>query len=143
MMNYLLVAGGRNYENWEEFQKIVEANIPESWVNMSEIVIVEGGAHGTDEMAERFAKERGAMVKEFRADWVKYGRAAGPKRNDAMAKYIAENGGRALFFWDGRSKGTQDCIRSAKKRGLMVTIWNTLEGRYMEILGCKIERTVE
>lgn len=43
-------------------------------------------------------------IKKFRADWNKYGRSAGPRRNQEMAKYADE----LLLIWDGRSRGSKN-----------------------------------
>lgn len=112
MGNYILVAGSRNYVNAERLAKILEENVGD------EDTIVEGGVKGVDTMARQWAEARDIGVVEIRADWEKYGRAAGPKRNDAMTAFVAERGGRAVFIWDGKSKGTKQCINSAMKRGI-------------------------
>lgn len=125
-MEHLLVAGSRTFDDSETFGKIMQENLH------GETVIIEGGALGVDTMAREYAIRNGLEYVEIRPDWKRYGRAAGPKRNDAMTELAAEHGGRALFFWDGQSKGTAQCIRSAKKRGLAVKIWNTAECRYTE-----------
>ena len=125
---YLLVAGCRDFRDVGTFQSVLKDNIS----SMKDLVIIEGGAMGADELAKAFAVYYRVELVEIKADWEQYGRAAGPKRNDAMTKYAAEHGGRALFFWDGKSKGTANCIRSARKRGIPLRVWSIPEGRYME-----------
>lgn len=112
MGNYILVAGSRNFVDAEWLAKILAENVG------TDDTIVEGGAKGVDTMARQWAEARDIKVVEFKADWGKFGRAAGPKRNDAMTSFIAENGGKAVFIWDGESKGTKQCILSARKRGI-------------------------
>ena len=135
--SYFLIAGSRGYEDMDKFTAIVNENIHADTL-LYEVVIVEGGARGVDTMAKTYAKARGLQYIEIKPDWEKYGRAAGPKRNDEMTAFVAEkseginNKGTALFFWDGESKGTAQCIRSAKKRGITCRIWNTKTGEYME-----------
>ena len=128
-MKYLLIAGSRDFEDWGTFKKVVR-----EYIDGDErfTVIVEGGAAGSDMMAREYAEARGMKVEEFRPDWKQFGRAAGPKRNDMMVKFIKERNGTALYFWDGQSKGTKQCIESARRKGVPVTIWNTAEGRMME-----------
>lgn len=120
-MKYLLIAGSRTFNDLETFDKVTREVIGED----REITIVEGGAAGADSLAKDFANENGFPVMEFKPDWKKYGRAAGPKRNDAMVAFIKENGGKALYFWDEESKGTKQCIASAKKNGVHVVVWST------------------
>jgi len=128
-MKYLLIAGSRNYTDRDTFNRVTEEYIDSEDAST---VIVAGGAAGADELAKDYALEHGLQYIEFPADWEKYGRAAGPKRNDEMVKFIKEKNGTALYFWDGESKGTKHCIESARKNGIDVTIWDTAEGRFME-----------
>ena len=127
-MKYLLIAGSRNFEDWKIFEMVTREIIDG---DERFTVIVEGGASGADSMARRYAEENGMKAEEFRADWKQYGRAAGPKRNDEMVKYVAERNGTALYFWDGESKGTKQCIDSARRKGIDVTIWDTKKGGFM------------
>lgn len=128
--SYILIAGSRDFEDRNIFAGVLLKFMAENDPN-AEVVIVEGGARGVDTMAREFAKGNGLLFKEFKPEWNKYGRAAGPKRNDTMTEFVAEHNGRALFFWDGESKGTKQCIMSARKRGLPMQVWNTAEGRLM------------
>ncbi len=62
-------------------------------------------------MGERYAKENGFEVERYEADWKRFGRSAGPKRNLEMAKdcdYV-------ICFWDGKSRGTASMISYAKQ----------------------------
>ena len=54
----------------------------------------------------------------YPADWEKYGRAAGPKRN----KKIAEISDYIICFWDGKSIGTKSLLSFAEKYGKPVKI---------------------
>ena len=128
-MNYLLIAGSRDFDDAETFERVARDFIAG---NEAGTVIVEGGASGADSLARKYAEKNGMSYVEMKADWKKYGRAAGPKRNDTMTKYIADKDGQALFFWDRKSKGTEQCIKSAIKRGVPVSIWYTTEGRFSE-----------
>lgn len=53
-------------------------------------------------------------VTVFKADWNKHGKAAGPIRNGEMLK----DADMLIAFPGGR--GTEDCIRQAKKKGIPV-----------------------
>lgn len=125
---YLLVVGSRTFDDYDTMAKVMNENTPE----LEDLVIVEGGAKGADSMARAWANCCGVAFKEFKPNWGKYGKAAGLYRNIEMVEFIRENGGRALYFWDGKSKGTKQCIDSAKKLEVPVRVWNTEEGRYME-----------
>lgn len=112
MGTFVLVAGSRTFTNAERLAQILTENVG------NDDTIVEGGAKGVDTMAREWAEAHGIACREFRADWKRYGRAAGPKRNDEMTAFLAENGGRAVFIWDGESKGTRQCIKSAVMRDI-------------------------
>lgn len=117
MGKYILVAGSRSFDDAEQLARILGENVgPED-------TIVEGGAKGVDTMARQWAEARGIACVEIKADWARYGRAAGPKRNDAMTAFIKEKNGEAVFIWDGKSKGTQQCATSAKKRNISCRVY--------------------
>ena len=73
--------------------------------------IVSGGACGADTLAERYANEHDINLTVYPADWEKYGKSAGYKRNHT----IIENCDNVIAFWDGRSNGTYHSINLAKK----------------------------
>ena len=64
-------------------------------------------------MGERYAAENGFTVEIFMAEWDKYGRAAGPIRNEKMVD-IANL---VIAFWDGKSRGTKSLIKYAERAG--------------------------
>jgi hypothetical protein len=85
---------------------------------------VSGGARGADQLAEKYSSQIGIPIKVFPADWDKYGRSAGPRRNEQIVEYCD----RLIAFWDGKSKGTQYSIRLAKNQNKLwgvFTEWNT------------------
>ena len=65
--------------------------------------IVSGGAKGIDSCGEALAKENDIPLKVFSANWDKYGRSAGPRRNKQMAEYADA----LLLIWDGKSRGSK------------------------------------
>lgn len=118
----VIVAGSRTVDD----PALVQAAIDASGFIIGELV--SGGqrswdkarrlAYGADYLAERWAQARCIPVTQFRADWKRLGRAAGPRRNGQMAKY-----GQALIaVWDGKSAGTYDMIKQAKQAGLPVYV---------------------
>ena len=108
-----IIAGGRNVTETDIFESAL-AELP--W-QISEVV--SGAAKGVDAMGEQWAAKNGIPVKQFKADWKTYGRAAGPKRNEQMAEY----GEALLAIWDGESKGTANMIKNAEKQGLTVHVF--------------------
>jgi hypothetical protein len=130
-MNYLLIAGSRDFDDAETFDRVVREYI-DIVGDEAGTVIVEGGAKGVDTLAREYAEKNGIAYVEMKADWKKYGRAAGPKRNEAMTKYIFDMNGTALFFWDGKSKGTKNCIINANSLCIPVSIYRTDKRRFLK-----------
>lgn len=110
----IIIAGGRDFSDFEKLKASVDDAV--SNIN-SNIEIVSGTARGADLLGEQYAKNHGYNIKQFPAEWDKYGKAAGYRRNSQMAKYADM----LIAFWDGSSKGTQHMINLAKKEGLKVT----------------------
>lgn len=81
--------------------------------------IVSGGAPGVDTLGEEVAFDLGLPVQPFVADWIKYGKAAGPIRNQAMADYADA----LIAVWDGTSRGTKDMMKKAKKKRLKMFVY--------------------
>ena len=106
----LIIAGGRDY-------RFTPKDI-ERLNNLKNITeVVSGGARGADAQGEQWAAEQGIPVKVFKADWKQYGRAAGPKRNQAMADYA-----HALAVFAG-GQGTENMFKNAQKNGLVFYDW--------------------
>ena len=112
----IIIAGGRNYSNYEELSKICNFLL----VNKKNIEIVSGAARGADALGEKYAEEKGHTIKRFPADWDKYNKSAGFIRNKEMAEYADV----LIAFWDGKSKGTKHMINLAKENKLIVRIHN-------------------
>lgn len=82
--------------------------------------IISGGADGVDRQAKRFAQNNELPFAEFKADWDKYGRKAGPIRNHQMAQKAD-----ALIVIKKKGEetpGTANMIRTAEKRGMPIYI---------------------
>lgn len=52
------------------------------------IIIREGSARGADTLAIRFAKENNFELQDYKADWNRFGRGAGFKRNIEMIEGV-------------------------------------------------------
>lgn len=123
----LLVVGSRSITDYELIKKKLDVLLS-NVVSKYQIMIVSGGARGVDMLAERYARERGYLLKVFKlrnGDWhkinpntgkVEYDKSAGYKRNREMHSYIAqfENRG-VVVFWDGKSKGSLHSVDLAKE----------------------------
>jgi hypothetical protein len=110
----VIIAGGRDFNDYIKLCEVCDIAFKEYPI----VEIVSGEARGADQLGERYAIERGHLVKRFPADWDNYGKGAGFRRNVEMADYA----GALLAFWDGTSRGTQHMINTAKKKGLKIKI---------------------
>lgn len=113
----VVIAGCRDYNNYDEAKAYIDfclCNIRKE----HNIVILSGCARGADALGERYAKENGFPVEKHPADWKRYGKSAGPKRNREMA----ELSDYVICFWDKKSKGTKSMIEYAREYNKPVKI---------------------
>ncbi|MVM42261.1 hypothetical protein GO730_38845 [Spirosoma sp. HMF3257] len=77
------------------------------------------GAEGAGkELAERWAKETGHTESGHTPDWKQYGRAAGPIRGKALIGAVDN----VVALWDGKSKGTENELKEARRQGKPVRL---------------------
>lgn len=118
----VIIAGGRDFKDvdlmYSELdQFFYDPNGNHGGVAM-DVEIVSGHARGADQMGEMYAAERGYQLKIFPANWDKYGKAAGHIRNKEMGEYAD----RAVVFWNGKSRGSQDMILLMKSYNKPVNV---------------------
>ena len=122
----IIVAGSRDYKDYGQLADVLDTlmtKLQEQGIDKSDVEIVSGGCRGADELGERYAKESCLRCSIFPADWSKYGRSAGPIRNDTMAKYtVKADKGYLVAFPIGESRGTRSMIKLAEQHGLEVTV---------------------
>lgn len=82
--------------------------------------VIHGGARGADRIADELAAELGYSVEIYPADWDRYGKAAGHRRN---AEMVATKPDVVLAFPIGLSPGTRGCIELARRAGIPVRIY--------------------
>lgn len=111
----VIIAGSRTFEDYKLLKKTMDNLLSQI---KDEIQIVCGKARGADTLGEEYAKERGYQIAYFPADWDKFGKSAGYKRNVQMA----ENADALVAFWDGQSRGTKHMIDIAREKGLKIRI---------------------
>lgn len=94
--------------------------------------VISGAARGADRLGEVWAAEFKVPCERFPADWDRYGKSAGYRRNEQMA----DNAEALIALWDGESRGTKHMIDIAKRKGLRVHVHVTanaeLTGRASE-----------
>ena len=112
----VIIAGGRNFTDYNKLCQVCD----EFLKDQNNIEIVSGAYKGADLLGERYAAERNHPIKQFPADWRRYGKSAGYKRNAEMASYADM----LIAFWDGESKGTKHMIELATQAGFNVKVNN-------------------
>ena len=113
----LIIAGGRDFTDYVMLRSTVD-KLLRNKIRKEKIVVICGMAKGADMLGARYANERGYKIRYFPADWDKYGKRAGPIRNEEMAK----NADALVAFWDGESYGTKNMIETAGKYNLEVRV---------------------
>lgn len=103
-----IIAGGRECT---DYQVLLAALSKCGWKPST---VVSGAARGADALGEKWAKENHIACEMYPADWNKYGKSAGYKRNVIMA----ENAEALIALWDGKSRGTKHMIDIAKSKQL-------------------------
>lgn len=113
----IIVCGGRDYADRARVFSELDRLGP---VDM----LFHGGARGADALAAAWAKER--RVKHFAvpAKWSKYGKRAGPLRNQAMLGHGVDL---VVAFPGGH--GTADMVSRARKAGVRVLEVSALQGK--------------
>lgn len=115
----VIIAGGRDFNNYPQLSEYCDY-ILQFQSALHPIEIVSGCANGADKLGERYADSRGYDIKRFPADWDKFGKSAGYKRNKQMAEYADT----LIAFWDGKSRGTKHMIDLAEENRLEVRVYN-------------------
>ena len=110
MIKRVVIAGCRHYEDYENAKAYIEMCIKDIKEEHT-LIFLSGGCRGADMLGERYAAENGFHIERYEAEWGKYGKSAGPKRNLQMAKA----GDYIICFWDGKSRGTASMIGYAKE----------------------------
>ncbi len=127
----IVVAGSRDYNDYEQFRDILEEYLIMEFPKDSIIFISGKARSGPDDMIIRWCRENGRAWTEFPADWddisvpgafvkrnrmgAMYNARAGHMRNAQMAEACS----RALIFWDCSSPGTKNMIDEAEKHGIV------------------------
>jgi hypothetical protein len=106
----LIVAGGRDHHMTEEEFGLLK----DLCMVLKPDIILTGGQRGVDMTAHFWAIENGYEAPICWADWARYGKAAGPIRNEHMAR----NADAVVLFPGGH--GTQNMFEKAQEWDLMV-----------------------
>ena len=117
MVKRVVVGGCRDFNDYtvlSEYLDTVLSNISKE----NDIIILSGHCRGVDTLAERYAEEHGYKTEIYPAEWDKYGKSAGPKRN----KLMVDKSDYVVAFWDKQSRGTKSLIEYAMKQNKPIRV---------------------
>lgn len=117
-MKIALVCGDRNWTNKNLIKEKLQV-----LQNKGFDVIIEGEARGADLLARQVALELGIEVIGVPAVWNKYGKGAGPIRNQKMLDIGKPEIVLAFHNDISSSKGTAHMINISKKAGISVFLF--------------------
>lgn len=109
----VLICGSRHFTN----QLLMYEKMAD-W--SQDVTVIHGGARGADSLAGELAAYIGLTVEVFPANWAKYGRKAGPIRNQQMLDEGKPD--LVMAFPLPSSVGTLDMINRAQEAGIPVEI---------------------
>lgn len=107
----VIVCGGRDFQDKRKLETILshlnsETPFRHLW---------HGNARGADTLADQWGRQNKIAVHPVPAQWKKYGKRAGPIRNQHM---LGQNPDLVVAFPGGR--GTADMVRRSKDAGVKV-----------------------
>lgn len=118
----IIIAGSRDYNDYKQLQQIssilISSQVKSETENV-DITIISGGARGADTLGERFALENNYKLVRKNADWNKWGKGAGYRRNCDMAIEARQyDKCLCLAFSINNSKGTNHMVNICEKYGV-------------------------
>ena len=117
----VIIAGSRHYCNYNKLVAKCDAILANKLNDPDcEVIVVSGCAQGADALGERYAWRHHLKVERYPADWENLGKAAGPIRNEEMAK----NADALIAFplYGVPNRGTYDMIQRARQHHLLVRV---------------------
>jgi len=120
----IVIAGSRSFH---DYQLLCQTLAPER-PRITQVIT--GGARGADQLGYRWAWKHQVKHQLFRADWERFGKSAGMRRNYQMA----QAGDLLLAFWDGRSAGTQhmiSCMQQLRRFAKISCLFEWLIGYHL------------
>lgn len=113
----VIIAGSRGFSNYKLLHEQCNKFLREKRKTYN-IIIISGGARGADKLGEKYSQDEGFELEVYLADWDKYGKRAGFRRNEQMGE-LADA---LIAFWDGKSHGTKHMIDIMNDKKLEVRV---------------------
>jgi len=110
----VLVTGSRDWDNWGLIREALEPFFG------LDVTLIHGDARGADKMADYVWTEWGGKTRAVPANWDRFGKSAGIRRNEGMVLSLTPESSVVVAFLRDDSPGTTHCARFAEQRGLTV-----------------------
>ncbi len=113
----IIIAGSREFNDYPLLKNTMDKLI----INKRQthkIIIISGTCYGADKLGEKYGILSGFLIERYPANWEKYGKEAGFKRNTKMA--MVANA--LVAFWNKQSNGTRHMINIATTYNLDVRV---------------------
>ena len=107
----VIVCGGRNYTDRDAVFRALDKMHRGFLIE----AVIHGNASGADRLGGEWATARGVANWPVPAQWSKFGKSAGPRRNQAMLGMGVD----LVAAFPGGT-GTKDMVRRAEKAGVRV-----------------------
>jgi hypothetical protein len=120
---YLVKKTGREYEIAIEQREFIYTTLDENtwrYTSDNDLKIIAGDARGVDYNAIQWAMINGVAYKEYKANWHKFKKAAGPLRNQQMLDEEFEDLDNFVCFAFPGDRGTEDMKNRCRKLGITV-----------------------
>lgn len=115
-MTRVLICGGRDFVLYARGRAFLDAHHQRTPFSLVLIGLDPRRQVGADDMADRWAEERGIQRVLFPPNWVSHGKAGGPLRNQLMLILRPQ---KVIGFPTG-GPGTADMLKRARAAGLEV-----------------------
>lgn len=130
----VIIAGSRDFTDY----RFLKSKLDVILLNKKNIEIVSGACNtgkltynrpdgtavcGADGLGERYAAEKGYIVKHFPAQWTTFGKPAGYIRNKEMAQYCGKEGG-CIIFRINNSRGSTNMAENAEEFHLKLKVFD-------------------
>lgn len=126
----LLCCGDRNWNSRFAITQVLELfHVRKGGIEC----VIEGEAHGADRLSRVIAEIMGIPVLRFPAEWNKFGKRAGPIRNQQMLEQGKPNAVIAFHNDIASSRGTRHMLTIASKANLPCALISVRPGGGVEI----------
>jgi len=112
----VIITGSSFFTNYDKLNNIMNS------INTNKKItqLISTNTKGVNQLGEKWAKANKIKIKTVPADWDKWGKSAGFKRNEMMISQADV----VVAFWDGKTPTTQHLINTAKSNKLLLRIIN-------------------